>query len=66
MAIQIHPDLNSIQVIQVEDRLRKYGVTDYSMQPGNDCIWVTYYRRGFAMNDYYIFRDGKIVDVIGD
>ena len=51
--------LNPIEVMQVQIDLEKRGVKHYTLQSGNDCIWVRY----GLVNCYYIFRDGKIVDV---
>jgi hypothetical protein len=46
------------QMLVIED-LRKRGIENYSMQAGNNCIWVSY----GLVNSYYIFRNGKIADV---
>lgn len=52
-------ELNSFEVIQVTDDLRKHGIENYEMRPGNNCIWVSY----GLVDCYYIFRDGKIFDI---
>jgi hypothetical protein len=52
-------ELNSFEVLLVQDMLQKQGVTQYTMQPGNNCIWVSY----GMIHEYYIFRDGKLVDI---
>ena len=59
--ISIHPALNPLEVIVVEDWMKqnKPTVTAYTMTQGNDCIWVYY----SFMNLYFIFRGGKIVDI---
>ena len=57
------PEMNSFEVLQVEADLQKKGIKHYSMQPGNDCIWVSEPRGSFCLHYYYIFRDGKIVDI---
>jgi hypothetical protein len=59
--ITINPNLNPLEVIQVEDYMtqRFPKVTHYTMTMGNDCIWVYY----SYMNLYFIFRGGKIADV---
>jgi hypothetical protein len=59
--ITIHPALNPLEVIQVEDYMAKHSpkVTHYTMTQGNNCIWVYY----SYMNLYFIFRNGKIADV---
>ena len=57
------PEMNSFEVLQVEADLQKKGITDYKMQPGNGCIWVSEFKGSFCIHSYYIFRDGKIADV---
>ena len=57
--ISIHPALNPLEVILVEEDMARKGVTHYTMTQGNDCIWVYYGQ----MNLYYIFKEGKIADV---
>lgn len=59
--ITIHPTLNPLEVIQVDDYMVKHHpkVTSYTMTRGNECIWVYW----SFMNYYFIFRGGKIVDI---
>ena len=57
--IQIHPDLNPLEVMLVDEELKKRGITSYNLLPGNGCIWA-YYN---LVNEYYIFREGRLVDV---
>jgi hypothetical protein len=59
--ITINPALNPLEVIIVEDYMKEHypKVTHYTMTLGNGCIWVYY----SYMNLYFIFRDGKIVDI---
>lgn len=51
--------LNPFEVMLVTADLEKKGIKYYDMRPGNDCIWVNY----GLVNCYYIFRDGRIVDI---
>jgi len=51
--------MNPFEVILVQADLEKKGIKHYDMRPGNDCIWVNY----GLVNCYYIFRDGRIVDI---
>ena len=51
--------MNEFEVIMVQDDLARKGIQHYSMRPGNDCIWVSY----GLVDCYYIFRDGKIIDI---
>jgi hypothetical protein len=57
--LKIHPDLNPLEVILVEEDMAKKGISNYTMTKGNDCIWVYY----GSMNLYYIFNEGKIHDI---
>lgn len=57
--ISIHPDLNPLEVLVVTERLKEKGVENYTLTRGNDCIWAYY---GY-INEYYIFRDGQLVDI---
>ena len=52
-------EVNSFNRLLVVDDLLKKGITDYAIQPGNNCVWVSYDR----VNCYYIVRDGQIADV---
>ena len=53
-------EINEFEAMLVIEYLRKQGVTSgYTMRPGNDCIWVS---QG-VVNSYYIFNQGKIVDI---
>ena len=62
--LTIHPKLNPLEVIQVEDYMVKHypKVTSYTMTEGNDCIWVYYSH----VNLYFIFHNGKIHDIQTD
>lgn len=53
-------ELNEFELILLcEDFERKYPNTPYTVRPGNRCIWVT----SGLVDMYYIFQNGKIVDV---
>ena len=56
---RIDPALNPLEVIVVTEALAKKGITHYTLAPGNDCIWASYN----AINEYYIFAKGLLVDV---
>jgi hypothetical protein len=57
--ITIHPALNEFEVIQVADHLESMGVKSYTLTQGNGCIWAYYGH----INEYYIFRNGKIHEI---
>jgi len=52
-------EVNSFDRLLVIDDLLKRGITDYTILPGNQCVWVSYGR----VNCYYIVRNGRIVEV---
>ena len=52
-------ELNEFEVMLVVEDLRKHGIVNYTMRPGNNCIWVSY----GLVNSYYIFNNGKLVDI---
>ena len=51
--------INEFELLKVVEDLRERGVEEYSVRPGNNCIWVSYSK----VNSYYIFRDGRLFDV---
>lgn len=57
--ISIHPALNPLEVLIVTEKLKERGVEHYTLTQGNDCIWAYY---GY-INEYYIFKDGYLVDI---
>ena len=53
-------NLNEFEILLVADYMEKHSPgVHYTMTPGNNCIWVYY----GMINQYFIFRDGRIVDV---
>lgn len=57
--ITIHPNLNPLEVLVVTEELKRKGIENYTLTQGNQCIWAYYGR----INEYYIFRDGELVDI---
>ena len=57
--IRIAPTLNPLEVLVVAEHLKKHGVEHYTLTEGNDCIWAYY----GAINEYYIFKNGYLVDI---
>ncbi len=51
--------MNEFEVMLVQKDLQDKGIEHYTMRPGNECIWVSY----GLVNCYYIFREGRIVDI---
>lgn len=56
---RIDPSLNPLEVLVVAQHLERRGVRQYDMRPGRDCVWVSYNR----LETYWIFEDGKLVDI---
>ena len=52
-------EVNSLEALVVQKDLQDKGIENYTMRQGNDCIWVTY----GLVDCYYIFREGRIVDI---
>ena len=57
--IRIDPSLNEFEVLVVAEHLEKNGIKDYTLTKGHNCIWAYY----GVINEYYIFRDGNLVDI---
>lgn len=57
--IRIDPNLNELEVILVAEKLKEAGIEHYELRKGNRCIWATHGQ----ISEYYIFRDGYLVDV---
>ena len=57
--VTIDKTLNELEVMVVAEHLKRKGVENYTLTQGNDCIWAYYGR----INEYYIFRDGALVDI---
>ena len=57
--IRIDPTLNELEVLVVAEHLQNKGVESYTLTQGNECIWAYYGQ----INEYYIFREGRLVDV---
>lgn len=59
VSIVISPKLNPLEVLVVTEHYKNRGIKNYTLTEGNDCIHAYY---GF-INEYFIFREGKLVDV---
>lgn len=57
--IEVRPGVNELEAIVVMDQLAKKGIKHATLTPGNDCVWAYY----GVINEYYIFREGRLVDV---
>ena len=52
-------EVNSLEALVVQKDLQDKGIENYTMRPGNDCVWVTHGR----VNCYYLFRDVKLAEI---
>ena len=63
--IEIREEIADKQALQIViSYLEARGTKYASIYNGNNCIWVA---SGFnSLNEYFIFRDGKLVDIQAD
>jgi hypothetical protein len=59
MNYRIDPAVNEFEAMAVIEDLRKKGVEYATLQPGNECVWVSHSQ----LETYYIFRNGRLVDI---
>ena len=57
--IEIRPGVNEFEAILVMEDLKKKNISYATLTPGNDCVWVYFGNQ----NWYYIFRQGRLVDI---
>lgn len=57
--IEVRPGVNEFEAIVVMDDLQKKGIRYATLTPGNDCVWAYWGNQ----NWYYIFREGRVVDI---
>lgn len=56
-------DINELELIVVMDHLEKRGTRHASIYKGNNCIWVATGSASCPINEYFIFREGRLVDI---
>lgn len=56
-------DINELELIVVMDYLEKRGTNHASILKGNDCIWVASGSASRPINEYFIFHNGRLVDI---
>lgn len=61
--ITVRNPVNELELMIVMDRLEKRGTKWADIYQGNDCIWVASGSSSVPINEYFIFRDGKLVDI---
>lgn len=55
--------INEFELMIVLDKLKQQNVSYASIYRGNDCVWVASGSSSCPLNQYFIFREGKLVDV---
>ena len=55
----VDKDVNPLELILVEEDLRRKGVSHATIYKGNGCIWVHY----GLIDSYYIFKNHQLVDI---
>ena len=61
--IRVSPGINEFELIVVMDMLKERGTEWAEIRPGNDCVWVSTGSASIPINEYFIFRQGKVVDI---
>jgi hypothetical protein len=56
-------DINELELIVVQDYLQKRGTRYATIYKGNDCVWVASGSSSCPINEYFIFREGHLVDI---
>lgn len=56
-------DINELELLVVMDHLKKRGTEYADIYKGNDCIWVATGSSSRPINEYFIFREGQLVDI---
>lgn len=58
--------LDKAEVKVVTEYLKNRGTEFASLYRGNGCVWVSSGAGTYQMNEYFILRDNKIVDIVID
>ena len=56
-------NINELELLVVTDYLEKRGTKYAQIREGNGCVWVSSGSSSVPINEYFIFRDGKLVDI---
>ena len=57
-------EVNEFEYLLVQKDMQEKGYTNFNIRPGNDCVWASVSRgNGIWLDFYYIFREGRIVDI---
>ena len=61
--VRIDKELNSLEVMIVVDHYAQRNIQDYRLEKGNGCIWSWRGSSSCPINEYFIFREGRLVDI---
>ncbi len=56
-------NINELELMVVLDHLQKRGTEYATIYEGNGCVWVASGSSSCPINEYFIFRDGKLADI---
>ena len=56
-------DINELELLVVLEKLRERGTQRANIYKGNGCIWVASGSSSCPINEYFIFREGRLVDI---
>ena len=57
-------EVNEFEYLVVQKDMQDKGYDNFSIRPGNGCVWASVSRgNGIWLDFYYIFREGRIVDI---
>ena len=57
------PNINEFELIIVLDHLKARGTDHATIYKGNKCVWVASGSSSCPINEYFIFKGGKLVDI---
>ena len=61
--ITVNGDVNEFELIIVLEKLNQRGTKWATVRPGNECVWVSSGSSSVPINEYFNFREGRLVDV---
>lgn len=58
--------LNEFELMIVLEYLHQRGNLCADIYKGNDCIWVATGSANYPINEYFVFNNGRLVDIQTD
>ena len=56
-------DINEFELLVVQEHLKRRGTKYATIYKGNECVWVASGSASRPINEYFIFREGQLVDI---